>query len=661
MEPVNKGMIIVIIENKIRSRDHLETYDLALKIRSFFTDFVGDTSKYAYVSATERRCFNLAYIFLPEGQKRNLVSNSGLLQYHRELTRYFVEHGHFPRILILDDLMVHGRGLSKILYQLEMLIETDLKDMANEGSGQEQLSLEARRVFRHRLVQAVDLLVFARNERPLLLDDRYRYCLKSEYVLSERDLHDLSWQLSDALTRWRQANTCFAYSERNTELWNMLVQEQTFRGIDVEGWDLIPWEYDGESMGVFLRFDEPQRSTRISSVRFFPGRQKQRWFTSFTMMGAMPGRDIRQMGEQIAELLRNGKKPRYEYILKLLTEDRADADCAIGQMLSYFLSVLDYRSFLKAIPGLHYETPDADWIMRNTDVDKICRNFGKKADVYEGLVDILCSESLMESIHQILLQRIDRNAIPICALPLAAADELSGDVPYEAYNRCIEKLFYKVGIDAEESAARWFYNVEVFQPASYQKYRGRNISEKTGGVISLRDSFGFNSISLEETEDTANLHYRAAALIHVMDYGLMGIRVGEASGAQHQIFLCKAGEMATFFGPRRIALAVPALAVLEESCRGGRYTPRELIEEFADSLNEEKIKSLIQVDDATWKCECREVFYQLKKEIPVVTRELYRGDQHYSEWNFKNLTTMPKMEMRRFQKALLYLAELRVR
>lgn len=639
----------------------METYDLALEIRSFFTNFVGDTSEYAYVSATERRCFNLAYIFLPEGQKRNLVSNSGLLQYHRELTRYFVDHGCFPRILILDDLMVHGRGISKILYQLEMLIETDLKDLANEGSGQEQLSIEARRVFRHRLVQAVDLLVFARNERPLLLDDRYRNCLKSKHILSERELHDLSWQLSDALTRWRQANTCFAYSEHNMELWNMLVQEQTFRGVNVEGWKLLLWEYDEESMGVSLRFDKPQQIKRISSVRFFPGRQKQRWFTSFTMMGAMPGIEIRQMGEQIAELLRKERKPCYEYILKLLTEDRTDADCAIGQMLSYFLSVLDYRSFLKAIPELHYEMPDAKWIMQNTDADKICRNFGKKEDVFEGLVDILCSESLMESIYQILLRRIDRKATTICDLPLAAADELSGDIPYEAYNRSIEKLFYKVGIDAEESAARWFYNVEVFQPASYQEYKGRSISGKTGGVISLSDSFCFNGISLEETESTANLYYRAAALIHVMDYGLMGIRVGEADGAKYQVLLCKAGEMATFFGPRRIALAVPALAVLEESCRGGRYTPRELIEEFADSLDEEIIKSLIRVDDVTWKRECREVFQRLKKEIPVVTRELYRGDQHYSEWNFKNLTTMSKMEMRRFQRALLYLAKLRVR
>lgn len=645
-------------ENQIRSRPYLENYDLALKIKSFFTDFVGDTSEYTYVSASERRCFNLAYIFLPEEQKVNLVSNSGLLQYHRELTRYFADHGCFPRILILDDLMVHGRGMSKFLNQLETLIEADLMDLANDGSGQKQLPMEARRIFRHRLVQAVDLLVFAQNERPLLLDDRYRFCLKSEYILSERELHDLSWQLSDSLTRWRQANTCFAYSERNEDLWSTLVHECTLRNIEVEGWEQILWEYDEESMGVFLRFDEPRKTTRISSIRFFPGRNKQRWFTSFTMLGAMPGKVIRELGEQFAELLRGENKACYAHILKLLTEDRADANCAIGQLLSYFLSVSDYRAFLRAIPNQHYQTPNEEWILRNTDIDKVSRNFGKEKDVHDGLVDILCSEKLMESIYQMLLQKITRSAAPICAWSLDEATGLDGDIPYKVYNQRVEELFYKVGIDAEESAARWFYNVEVFQPASYQEYSGRNAREKTGGVISLSDFFIY--AASEHMQRATNPYYHVAALIHVMDYGLMGIRVGEVDGAGCQIFLCKAGEMATFYGPRRIATAIPALAILEESCRGGRFTPRELIDEFTNSLDEEKIRELIHVDEATWESQCRKKIKKLKDEIPKVTKELYRGDQHYTEWNFKNLTTMSTLEMRRFQRALQYLATLRV-
>lgn len=215
----------MIMKNGIRSRTHLNNYGLSLQIREFFTDFVGDTAQYAYVSATERRCFNLAYTFLPDDRKENLISNSGLLRYHRELAQQYLREGQFPRILILDDLVLHSRGISKYLHQLESAIEADILDLLRAEENPNVDTDGILRVFRRRLVQSIDLVVFARNKSPLLLDDRYVYRLKSQYTLPVRDLHDLSWQLSDCLTRWRQANTCFAYSEHNPQLWDWLISE----------------------------------------------------------------------------------------------------------------------------------------------------------------------------------------------------------------------------------------------------------------------------------------------------------------------------------------------------------------------------------------------------------------------------------------------------
>lgn len=642
-------------ENEFLTRPYLERYDLALKIKEFFTEFVGDVSSYAYVSATERRCFNLAYIFLPENGRKNLTSNTGLLQYHRELSRYYIRNGCFPPILILDDIMVHGRGMSKFLYQLEALIEEDIQSGADNGQRSERQP-DVRQMIRHRLAQAVDLVVFARNRRPLLLDDGYRYCLRSAYVISERELHDLSRQLSDSLTRWRKANTCFAYSEHNDLLWDSLVSEQTIQAIPVKHWQQIHWQYDCESMGVFLRFEGEQQTNQISTIRFFPGRRKQKWFTSFTMLGAMPEDLIWKLGAETASILQRENAEGCRHLIRLLTERRSDTASAIGQLLSYFLSVLDYRAFRRSILGFSYQMPDEAWLIAHTDIDKVCRNFGKAGDVLSGLAGILCSEERMEEISRLLKRETAASAEPICEMPSAGQMDGGDKISYDSYNEYVERRFYKVGIDAEENASRCFYNVAVFQPGSYQEYTGNRSLNDTGGVISLADFYEGAVPGIASDASDMNLYYLTAALIHVMDYGLMGIRIGGVKFSERQLFLCKTGEMSTFYGPKQVAAAIPALAELERTYRKSGFTPRERIEKFVRMLDENSVKALVEADGTQWDSDCHTLFQQLKDEILPVTREVYRGDQRYTEWDFENMTAMRNPAARKLQQVLQQLA-----
>lgn len=636
---MTEGMIILTITHGILRRKHLEHYDLSLQIRDFFTDFVGDTTQYAYVSATERRCFNLAYTFLPDDRKENLISNSGLLRYHRELAQQYLREGQFPRILIQDDLLLHGRGLSKFLHQLESAIEADILDLLRAEENPNVDTDGILRVFRRRLAQSIDLVVFARNKSPLLLDDRYLYRLRSQYALPVRDLHDLSWQLSDCLTRWRQANTCFAYSEHNPQLWDWLVSEQSVRSVEGTDWKQLHWQYDGESMGLFLHpvtSAQPDQIASVGTVRFFPGRQRQQWFTSFTLLGRLPQNVIGQLCQQVADLIRSTNQPDCTYILKLLTDESPYTDVVRGQFLSYLLSASDYRAFLKSIPDYPYQAPNAGWIIANSDVCKICRNFGKINDILPGLTELLCSEPWMDAVHELLTQQLRQNACPLCPFPGEDTPVKISEVPFSEYNRCVETLFYELGMDAERNAAKWFYNVEIFQPATYQEYS----DDKTNSGILALTSY-YDRLLPGSAGGAAAFYYGTAALIHVMDLGLMGVRVASASDADCQIFLCKAGELAVLYGPRSIAVAIPALSYLETACRRTRVSLKELIDRFLTALDSEAFRNVFSENGEIKDYLLSREFQELKARIPAITAKIYYGNQRIAEWNFENLISYP--------------------
>lgn len=85
--------------------DHLADY--LLRIR----EAVQGDGSYQYVCVMERRCFNLVARFSPELLDRVVTSN-GLLCMGKEIARYYEENYDFPRMLVCDDIVIHGRNLA---------------------------------------------------------------------------------------------------------------------------------------------------------------------------------------------------------------------------------------------------------------------------------------------------------------------------------------------------------------------------------------------------------------------------------------------------------------------------------------------------------------------------------------------------------------------
>ncbi len=620
------------MDNSIKRRPLLQSYTLAMPIMEFFSSISEDLASYRYVSATERRCFNLAYRFLPNESKAALISNAALLNYHKDLALQYAATRSFERIAIIDDIMVHGRGMSKFLCQLESLIESDLIEMMDQNGDGSFLTMDDVRSFRRCFVQAVDIFLFAKADGTLLLDDRYRLKMRSFVTLSENQLHDLSLQLSDALNRWGVANTSFVYSEHNTQLAEKLTIEQPLRIYDSAKWTQCNWEYNRESMQLFLRMYGEPEVRKISSIRRFPGRTKvpqNAWITSFTMIGQISSSLISEICLRIRMVLANDTRENFSFLLSLLSDPAPIVQPAKGQFLYFILSVIDLREFSDSVGATWHPTTDAD-IIQQTDLDKICRNFGFCTETFHEMSHLLKSPELL-ALLKTSIEPLLCNVEPLC---INTPTE-HNDSKYDTVNDEVGKIIYSIGIDAEENAVERAQNSRLYHPDSYQSLEYNGYIFPKDGILSLSQ---FHKEAQKKPELT-NAYYRTAALLAIMDYGVVGLRIFQANAWNCQLPVCKAGEMSTFYGPRQLALAIPAFAILERNSRRIDMTRREAITGFLQTIDLDAFKPYLESDEySEWETAYIPHIQKLQTEARVYVDAICRSGQSFEGWNFSNLT-----------------------
>ena len=91
-------------------------------LSTFFKKIWTNTPQYRYRVFMARRCFNLNEIFMKillekrEGYDlTGMMSNQALLLQAEDVARRYVETGKIDPILIVDDIIIHGRTIQKLL------------------------------------------------------------------------------------------------------------------------------------------------------------------------------------------------------------------------------------------------------------------------------------------------------------------------------------------------------------------------------------------------------------------------------------------------------------------------------------------------------------------------------------------------------------------
>lgn len=628
---------------------HIE-YTQLDEFSSFIDHIKRIAPEYDYICARERRCFNLVARFLP---KVDMISSRALILKYSEFADYYRENRRFPRILILDDLMIHGRGIAKLLHQLENMLVVKLLDM-----GVLSRDDNYRYTVYRSLADAVTIYVYAKTTGVVFLADGYQERVHAVKKLYADEMRDLSLQLSSKMGQWDIANTSYVYSVRSAVITDCLREQKDGR-IGSSKWMRRKWNYGGEEMILYVRLHGRKNVNRVDTIRFFPGRCSgdESWreplplLTSFSFFGDLQQSSLRRLFKDVACILQKAELYKLADILK---EDQNEEINFILmqtqiQLISFILSIAMLLDFCwDVIPQDRYND-----IMMEGDIWKISCNFGRREEIRPELMQ-LRKKTLRNTLKQAILRVIDDEAEELIQVNLletlekAEGDSKLGEVHMAYVNNEVRRAIYHVGMNSERKAYEQRVRPYRFMPEEYQEYCGKD------GVISLRELAQKKQYSGEN----GNIISYMASFVAMMDSCAVSVRTKAIRGKNGETRVCtlaKAGEMASFYLPEKVAMFVPVFAMLELNTFSSPSSRKRSLRQYLNKLIKgyfsqdcTELRKLL-MDEKQIKAVNEAAYYALElqqKDGMIVPsdeflREIdmfYDGGHSFYGWNFKNLT-----------------------
>lgn len=590
------------------------------KIRQF-PEFCSRISKKSFefflVAARERRGFNLLYRFWTGAE--NLVTTSGLLVRYQDLASEYFYTGHFPPILIVDDMAIYGRGISKILWQLKFLV---FKTLNNTHPG-----FVTRAQFDQSFKKNVEVQVYAASHKAdIILREPLSVDTFTGELSSICEIHDLSLQFSQVLLNSDVANTSFSFSARCKSLSNFMVSSDIDLPLD---WIRIRWLYEGEESFLFLKPWGSDVINGISTLRIFPARGNLALpqITCFPILGEFSENTMCHIFSTGALLAR-----RFDYVCmeKIFSESAQELWSEKAQLVSFIVSILDFLGFCALVhspSGCQFKIGDI-----SCDIKKISCNFGGGDELLHEFTQFISDGKAQKAFRRALFPIVSNEIKPLLNIsPTSLLKIDMTSLSSEFINQCnneIAEYIYQIGFRDEVRASIMAARPYLFVPLRYQEDRAANSKYGRDGVISLEETIKMLIEDLSLEEETKHLCGRLVAFIVAMDHGLVGMKESVRDSANSGLsvhLLTKAGELSTFYYPKMLSTFIPAFSMVENLFYLRAKSKQEAVTIFLRESN--ACMNVLSAEEIN--------------KFQIYIAHIYKCGQTFSEWNFSNLTRVP--------------------
>lgn len=595
---------------------YLDNYALLEELPAHLEQMGRSFCNYDYVAVMERRFFNIFTRFQPD--KRFLTGNGLLLRY-KEIAQYYSLKHRMPKILILDDSMVQGVVVGCFLKLFRSLLESVL---SRTGVIWNMADYDR---FVDDFKQAVTVRLYGQNKNGLIIEKEYVENVDAKMQLSVRDLHDLTMQLSNALSRWNVANTTFSCSIENLGIIKWMIsaadsKTQSGKKSSPRDWRSVKWDEDGAQTVMFLCERNSVLGSVIGTVYCFPQRAKRMVVSTPLFLNSIENDKIDDACDFCARVLKIYRRGNNEYkeLISILEDQNQLTTSARTQLLCTFLSAIILRSFLEEnqIGNLDYSS---EINAGHSDFDKVGRNYG-----YEAAGEL---KKLFGGDNREIAAMLEK--------------VLGFSKPSEP------ELFDEDEVDSEtlranEAAVRDNIHGMIGRLAAgsdrvaYQIRRGDYVfAKETETNRALNEVHNKRSMSLEflKESDQKLLSGYIAEVVTTVNKGIVGIRIGETDNSVQMVL--KAGEMAGYCVLEKYMGAVPALSFLESQC--SRLSPLQkyrLFERFLEKTKEDYRtgKDKDRYDRLVYMLD------NLKENLMQTVALMDYGNVKFSDWNFYNAT-----------------------
>lgn len=534
-----------------------------------------------YVVFLVRRSYILALIMekvtgkkMEENSDACFLTEASLVLHCEELAEFFRKYKRFPRILLCDETLIHGRNVNQFIEIMEKRLAALLPSY-DEGD------------VRDALTDVLKIHVYARLNKALLLLGRYELGLGFMRRVDAKQMHDLSCDFSTLILQSGIANACYIVSE--------YLKDDKYGEFNQP--DYVKTDYQNTTQYTKIRYvGRGQEKKAIFSLRIMKSRNQDGWrVLPFVFMPNIDAAETKRLTERIQEQMRNKNFPE-KYIQRLDILAEIPGKRAFNELITLLLSQALLQDFNKKY-GINMKKDDKAYEVR-----KLARHYNSHGlEDAEEMLNAIISINLFtpDALARMLEEIIMPERRMICVKP-GRDDALDHEEQRKIKER-VEDYFYKRAMEEEEVA----YDLSR---KPYFPTRKRFTRATRGCGFLLWD------INQGCTEQEAK--YGIAYFLQMMDAGALSLsslasnHVNVVGFSQY----ANTGEQSLLIKPLQLYEWIPMIAMIEKDCKGKGIPFEEELRRYAASR---------QYDDINEK----------KEEIIEFMEELGRTGQKAGDWN----------------------------
>lgn len=573
------------------------------------------------------------------------ITDNALLASVDQLAKFYRQNNALPELIIVDELLIHGRALNHFLLELE----GKLADAIRRQTG----NVEEGEKAAEKVEEKLHLKIFARNKDVLLLLFRYakegRLDCFREYDADK--WKTLSLRFARVVSIAPVNNVAYTWSFIVDDHLHRKLSEQflckdvPFRRIETEirGYkqttDLLVYPTRSEPKVLFT----VRRKKSLSSFS-----NTEKWmYVPYMVFDQLQWKDVWNLHQYITKDIFAYSKPEDDSVRKFFRGDDLFGEGGPSEPVAHtyyrwcmqtnelVLNGLMMRVWMERYCAL--PMPEQNEVIRSIDWEHVGRNYnwlvagtpktGKTLLQVEASVDVLKSvwtfiynlpleENLLESYLTILTKDAGR------ILPEGWKSEASHieKADWKKHMECaVQQAIYDIGLDAEKNA--------------YDRYgSGLIFSERTlanwGDHYSLQDVVAkcIQEYSQGRGVSDSEMDYLLALITQAMDLGQVGMEplCGEKSlkaDTEENVYTqVRAGEQSLFIAPFRYRTYLPTLSLIEKRYQDSWADESLEIRRFVRRLK--SAGKVSEEDSENLYCELRDF-----------VKGLYLSGQTVSLWN----------------------------
>lgn len=532
--------VVLSDEQRNNLNKHIQSVlgtDYYNQTEEFFLSVWNSNARYKVFLA--RRCLNIMYMMYRANYEKpdslfdqTLYSDGALLANVSEIADSYINWGIIPKILIVDDILIHGRTLNMLI---DKLIDSIYECLLDKGVEFSKSDVEFD------ILQSLTIKVMIQNTKPLLIRKKYFQCFdcksdKSD-VWQPRYWHELSSRLSLLVLGGFFSNTSFVLSWHETE--DSLGNHMLFANA-AQNKGFKKYEWGGSSKGE--AWIKPIFNLEGEVVAFYTLRITENEFdNNYRVIPFVILADFDCDFSDISE----EKKVNFEKYFR-----NFDAFSGKTKVKSEALYLLLSHNLLLL---LQQEMGQRLIKCGNLDIDKIDISFRM-----ESLTQCNGIVSRVANLTEPLLSWSEMNTLIINSTkeskPLFNITEKHNLEESINYSRLLEEIMANEGEELEQNA--------------YLVYSGKikNILDsKKKNIWNLCQQIERSTKGKISEENFTEI---VGVILRLMDMGIVAIDAYNNELSNHSEFSCvyRAGEQSMFIHPRKYAQDLPVLIAMERDC-----------------------------------------------------------------------------------------------